>query len=308
MKISQKLKIIKKLSGLTQEKLAKECGVSFVTLNSWINNKSIPYKKHQILIDELYKKYTGENIIPDTELEAKKRIITKRSKKYKNIIQTIKSKKDLYDDIVIKLTYNSNSIEGSTLTENDTALILNKDITLPNKRMVEHLEAKNHQTALNFLFDHVKKDFIITEKFILKLHSILMNGILDNSGLYRNHGVRIAGSNVPTANYLVVPDLIKKIIKKINKKEKNLILHISEVHAEFEKIHPFSDGNGRIDRLLMIAMLLRKNIAPVLIRQENKQFYYTYLNKAQLEDKFSLLEDFLCDSIIEMYDLIETSY
>ena len=100
MTIKQKLTIIKKESNLTQEKIAKKLGVSFVTLNSWINGRSIPHKKKQDIIDELYKKITGQKTIPDKELEAKKQLILDKGKKYKNIIQTIKNNKDVYDQFI----------------------------------------------------------------------------------------------------------------------------------------------------------------------------------------------------------------
>ncbi len=306
MKISEKLKLIKQISGLTQEKLSVKLGVSFATLNSWINDKSIPRKKKSELIDNLYKKYTGQKIIPDDILKAKKETIYNKSKKHKNILKEIISRKDIYDQFVLSLTYNTNSIEGSTLTENETADILFGNISLKNKSLVEQIEAKNHQTALQFLFKQIKPNFKITEELILKLHGILMNSIRDDAGMYRSHGVRIVGANIPTANYLKLPKLMKELEKNINKREKDIIRHISEIHSRFEQIHPFSDGNGRIGRLLIIAMLLRSNLPPAVIKQEDKRLYYRYLNKSQQSGDSSLLEDFLCDAIFEGFNILES--
>ncbi len=305
MKINEKLKLIKQISELTQESLARELGVSFVTLNSWINNKSIPHKKKQDKIDELYKKYTGEKIISDTELDAKKNLLYKKSKKNKNIIKKIISREDIFNEFVLQLTYNSNSIEGSTLTENDTEAILFQNANIKNKSLIEHLEAKNHQAVLNYLFRIINNKFEIDENLILKLHSILMNGIRNDAGLYRAHGVRIVGSNVPAANYLKVPELVKILVKDINKKTDNLINSITKVHSKFEQIHPFSDGNGRIGRIIMVAMLLKNNLAPAIINQKNKKFYYKYLQKSQIQNDLSLLEDFICDAVFEGYKIIE---
>ena len=120
MNISEKLKIIKDFSGLTQEKLAKELEVSFATLNSWINGRSVPHKKKQSQIDEFYAKYSGTKIIPETVLDAKKDILDKKSRKHKNILAIIINNPDIYDQFVLSLTYNTNRIEGSTLTEDET--------------------------------------------------------------------------------------------------------------------------------------------------------------------------------------------
>ena len=303
MNISEKLQLVQKFSQLTQENIARELGVSFATLNSWINGKSVPRENNQKLIDELYLKYTGQKTIPTSVLQSKKEII--RSKKQRNVVKEITDNPDIYDQFVLSLTYHTNSIEGSTLTENETAAILFQNASLPNKSLIEHLEAKNHQSALRFLFEQVNPKFRITEAFILKLHSILMNSIRPDAGAYRNHGVRIVGANVPTANHLKIPELMKEIVRNINKEKKDLIEHISVLHGKFEQIHPFSDGNGRIGRLLINAMLMKKNLPPAVIKQEKKRLYYTYLNKFQLEENSVLLQDFICDAILEGFDILE---
>lgn len=305
MKISEKLKLIKIISGLTQESLAKELSVSFVTVNSWINNKSIPHKKKQDKIDELYKKYTGEKVIPDNELIAKKNLLYKKSKDNKNIIKKIISREDLFNEFILQLTYNSNSIEGSTLTQDDTEAILFRNVNIKDKSLIEHFEVKNHQAVLKYLFKIINSELKIDESLILKFHSILMNGIRDDAGRYRSHGVRIVGSNVPTANCLSIPKLMKGLFKDINKKSDDVVACVSMIHSRFEQVHPFSDGNGRIGRIIMIAMLLKENLAPAIINQKNKNFYYKYLQKSQIQNDFSLLEDFICDSVFEAYKIIE---
>ena len=86
---------------------------------------------------------------------------------------------------------------------------------------------------------------------------------------------------------------------------KDIIGLSAGIHGRFEQIHPFSDGNGRVGRLLLSAMLLKKNIAPAIIRQEQKQLYYTYLYKAQAKNDTSQLEDFICDAIIDGFKILE---
>lgn len=304
MTTRQKLEIIQKTLGLTQTQLAERFGVSFVAFNRWWTDKSNPRPKMQKAIDELFLEVTGQKIIPDYQIIAKKQILRQESKKHKNVLAEILNNPDIRDQFILKLTYHSNSIEGSTLTEPDTAAILFDNIALPNKSLVEQLEAKNHQTALNYLFSHLAKKEKIDEKLVLKLHSILMNGVRSDAGVYRYHGVRIAGVDLPTANYLKVPDLMSEVVNQIIKNPKDIIYLSAHVHSRFEQIHPFSDGNGRVGRLLMNAMLLSVNFSPAIIHQEQKQLYYTYLYKAQTKEDYSQLEDFLCEAVFDGFKIL----
>lgn len=305
MNTKQKLEIIQKMLGLTQTKLAQRFGVSFPTLNSWRTSKSTPRPKMQTAIDELFLEVTGQKIIPEDILTAKKQALSQKSKEHKNIVTEILSNPDVRDQFILKLTYNSNKIEGSTLSEPDTAAILFDNAALPNKSLTEQLEAKNHQTALNYLFDHIAKKEKVNEALILKLHSILMNGVRPDAGSYRNHAVRITGVNLPTANYMSVPKLTAEVMKRVKNKTNDIIALSANIHSKFEQIHPFSDGNGRVGRLLMNAQLLEANLAPAIILQQQKQLYYTYLYKAQTKEDYSQLENFLCDSIIYGFEILE---
>ncbi|MCL4405122.1 Fic family protein [Patescibacteria group bacterium] len=305
MTTRQKLEIIRKMLGLTQTKLAQRLGVSFAAFNSWWTGKSNPRPKMQAAIDELFLEVTGQKIIPADQLTAKKQALAQKSAEHKNVVAEILDNPDVRDQFILKLTYHSNRIEGSTLTEPDTAAILFDNVALPNKSIIEQLEAKNHQTALNYLFDHVAKSGKINEALVFKLHGILMNGIKPDAGAYRNHGVRITGVNLPTANYVSVPRLMTEVMSKTTGKTKDIIALAASVHGKFEQIHPFSDGNGRTGRLLMDAMLLQANFAPAIIRNEQKHLYYTYLYKAQTKEDYSQLEDFLCDAIVDGFNILE---
>ncbi|MEY4747769.1 MAG: hypothetical protein RLZZ416_818 [Candidatus Parcubacteria bacterium] len=202
MTIRQKLEIIQKRLGLTQTKLALKLGVSFVAFNNWWTGKSNPRPKMGAAIEELYLEVTGQKVVPVEQLNVKKQALIRKSLEHKNVVEEILNNPDVRDQFILKLTYNSNSIEGSTLTEPDTAAVLFDNVALPNKSLTEQLEAKNHQTALNYLFDHIVKGEAISEEFVLKLHGILMNGVRPDAGVYRNHAVRITGVNLPTANYM----------------------------------------------------------------------------------------------------------
>ncbi|MBI4239548.1 Fic family protein [Candidatus Uhrbacteria bacterium] len=305
MTIQQKLQFIIKLSGSTQEELARQLGVTFAAFNRWINGKAIPRPRAVEKIDELYLRYSGEKQIPESLLEVKKTFIAKRQKSNPHVIKTILSFPDIHDQFILSLTYHSNKIEGSTLSEDETADILFRNRTIKTKSVIEHLEAKNHQAALEYVFEYMSKKGVVDEAFIVRLHTILMNAIRHDAGMYRNHNVRILGTYVPTANHLKVAVLMKELIRDVQKRSSDYIHSIADIHSRFEKIHPFGDGNGRVGRLLMHAMALRSNLPPVVIRSEYKKLYMTYLNKSQMTEDLSLLEDFACDALLEGYGILE---
>ncbi len=305
MTIKDKLELIRKLSGQSQEKLAAELGVSFPTLNSWINARSVPRQKAQERIDALFRRWTGQAVIPANLLDAKKKAVQAKCRSHKDILKTILQNKDILDQFVLSLTFNTNRIEGSTLTEPETAAILFQNAALSDKTIIEQMEVKNHQAALQYLFRFLQEDQKLDEPFILRLHAILLNGIQEDAGRYRKHAVRIAGSNVPVANYLKAPVLMQALADDFRSKHSDILAYASQVHSRFEQIHPFSDGNGRVGRLLLNAMLLKENFPPAVIRQENRRFYILYLSKAQTENEFSQLEDFICDAVLDGFAILE---
>lgn len=305
MTIQEKLRLILEMSELTQEKLAKKFGVTFAAINRWINGKAMPRPKAAAKIDELYREYSGEKQIPESTLIAKKEFIFQKKKLHKNILKEISVNPDIRDQFYLSLTYNTNRIEGSTLSENETAAILFHNAVLSNKSLTEQLEAKNHQAAMDFLFRYLSEKKPMNENLILRLHAIVMNAVRSDAGSYRTHGVRIVGSYVPTANHLKIPALMRELSLDINKKSGDVFEHIADIHSRFEQIHPFGDGNGRVGRLLMHAMAMKAGLAPVVVLNKWKRFYLMHLNKAQMKGDLSLLEDFICDAILEGYKILE---
>ncbi len=305
MNYKEQIQLIQKITGLNQDEIANRLGVTFAALNRWLNDKAVPRESFKKKITKLYIEVTGEDKVFENLQAAKSNLLENKKKKHKNVLKGIISNPDIKDQFVLSLTYNSNTIEGSTLSENETRAIIFQNKTFPSKSMIEHLEAKNHQTALEYLFGHLINKDPINEKLILKLHEILMNGIHSDAGFYRRHGVRIVGSNVPTANHVKVPYLMEELVKDINKKSKDVVKHVAIIHSRFEQIHPFGDGNGRVGRLIMNTMLLKQNNAPAVIKQKEKQKYYSCLNKAQLMEDAEPLKEFILDSILEGYKILE---
>jgi len=304
MSIQEKLAYIRTLSGFTQAKLASELRVSFVTLNRWINGKAVPRKGAENRINDLFAAYSGiSNPSPSC---AGRDILRAKQKEHKNILKAILSHPDLRDQFILSLTYNSNRIEGSTLSEDETSHILFNDAVVKSKSVLEHMEAKNHQAALEHMFSHVSQKKALDESFILESHAVLMNGIRSDAGAYRRHAVRIVGSYVPTSNPRKIQERMRSFVKKLSVKEgKDFLSHSARMHAEFEQIHPFTDGNGRVGRILLNAMLLSKDMPPAVISASKKRSYIQALNLAQLKGDVERLEKSILSAIFEGYRILE---
>ena len=307
MNISDELQIILSLTGFTQEKLARELGVSFPTVNSWVRKRSEPHPKKKGVVDAYFRRLTGSHEIPAGPLDAKKAILRGMREKGPDVLNLLRTRRDILDQFCLSLTYNTNRIEGSTLTEPETAAILFDNVALPHKTLVEHMEVKNHQAAFLHLLGLLHKGTIIDRELILKLHSMLMNGIQADAGCYRRHGVRIVGSHVPTANFLKIDALMNDVIDEIAQPQEDVISHVARIHSRFEQVHPFSDGNGRIGRLLIQAMLLKEGYPPAVIPQKRKRHYLAALNRSQIKNEFLDLEEFLCDSILTVSPWISSA-
>lgn len=183
----------------------------------------------------------------------------------------------------IEWTYNSNSIEGNTLSLRETQMVLQEGITIKGKSLREHFEAKNHETAINHLYTLVKKNYVLTSSDVLSLHSFVMRSIEDEyAGRIRNSGVRISGANFTPPNARKVYDLLNELVNFVNTNPLKLndIELATVFHHKFVWIHPFFDGNGRSVRLVMNLLLMRKGFPPAIILKNDRKKYYAALNQA----------------------------
>lgn len=198
--------------------------------------------------------------------------------------------KNLEDWFKVELTYASNAIEGNTLTRKETAMVVEKGLTVEGKSLKEHLEAINHAEALEFIKKlALKKRQQTTEKDILEIHRFILQKTDDiNAGKYRRVAVRIAGtSGVILPNPAKVPDLMKKFIGWLHQKNNSHSAKIaSDAHFKLVSIHPFVDGNGRAARLLMNLLLMQQGYPPALIRKEDRRAYIDAIEKAQIKKDF----------------------
>lgn len=190
----------------------------------------------------------------------------------------------------LNYTYESNRIEGNTLTLQETYLVVNDGITVGGKSVREHLEAINHSEAIGYLGEMIQKKTAFSERVLKEIHHLILKGIdRENAGVYRSIGVRISGStHLPPEPYMLNP-LMEEVF--VFYKEKKSLLHpvvlAAEMHERIVRIHPFIDGNGRTCRLIMNLILMQNGypIANIKGELENRLRYYNALEKAPEDNK-----------------------
>ncbi len=189
----------------------------------------------------------------------------------------------------IEYTYESNRIEGNTLTLQETQMVIEKGLTISGKSLNEHLEAINHKEAIDFIKDIVKNKSELTESTLKQIHSIVLKSIdKANAGVYRVVPVMISG----TIFLPPQPYLLNKLMEDYfhfyqeNKTILHPVLLAAEMHERLVTIHPFIDGNGRTSRLMMNLILLQHGypIANIQGDYESRMKYYAALEKAQVNN------------------------
>ncbi|WP_367753590.1 Fic family protein [Flavobacterium sp. WC2430] len=187
------------------------------------------------------------------------------------------------ESLSIEWTYNSNSIEGNTLSLRETQMVLQEGITIKGKSLREHFETHNHDKAIDYLFSIVNDDYVLRSIDILSLHGLVLRSIEDDfAGRLRNGGVRISGANFVPPNANKVSDLLDELIDFINTNPLGLndIELAAIFHHKLVWIHPFFDGNGRTVRLAMNLLLMRCGFPPAIILKNDRKKYYEALNQA----------------------------
>ena len=195
--------------------------------------------------------------------------------------------KRLRGEFIIETTYNSNAIEGNTLTLRETALILQEGITIAEKPLRDHLDIIGFKDAFNYMVELAGQSTPLTEKTILDIHSLVLMSDAENRGRYRKVPVHILGAaHTPPQPYLIQPELeqlLKNYIKW--KEQKHIIEAVALLHLEFEAIHPFIDGNGRTGRLLLNFELIKHGFLPVDIKFTDRRKYYDAFDSYHTNNK-----------------------
>ncbi|WP_195267531.1 Fic family protein [Eubacterium sp. 1001713B170207_170306_E7] len=184
--------------------------------------------------------------------------------------------KRLRDEFAIENTYNSNAIEGNSLTLKETALILQEGITISKKPLREHLDIIGFKDGFDFIMDCTESVCVLTEELIKNIHALVLINDARNRGVFRKVPVQIlASAHHPTQPYLIKP-YMQKLIQNYSEwlKESPTIEAIARFHLEFESIHPFIDGNGRTGRLILNLELVKHGYLPVDIKVTDAARYY----------------------------------
>lgn len=208
------------------------------------------------------------------------------------MLQFILNNKDYLEDLITRSTYHSNAIEGSTLTYAETYAILYNDnsFKIEGKEPREIYEAINHKKALELVFKNLQNAEGFDERFIKKLNETINKDIKDTEG-YRTVQVFIRGSEHIPPEPEKIPNLMMYYIYNYNHDEQDIFNKIARYHIEFEKIHPFEDGNGRTGRLLLNYELLKNNLPPVVISKDDRVKYFEFLRNNDITGFAEWLKD-----------------
>lgn len=189
--------------------------------------------------------------------------------------------KSIKESLMIEWTYNSNSIEGNTLTLQETKMVIEEGFTIKGKSLREHFEAVNHQEAIEFVESLVSDNYLLKERDILNIHELVLQKIeKDFAGRFRTSGVRISGANFVPPNALKIDGYINELVDWVNTSDLDIIIKSTIFHHRFVWIHPFFDGNGRTVRLLFNLLLMKEGFPPAIILKNDRKKYYDALNFA----------------------------
>lgn len=229
----------------------------------------------------------------------------KRLQKFRPLPQT--AVKKLREKFQIEMTYNSNAIEGNSLTLKETFWVISEGVTVKNKPLKDHLEAKDHHEALEWLYELVQpqKRVTVSEKLIRELHSIVMKKTDEDwAGRYRQSNVFIAGTDHTPPDASAVPAAVAQLIDWFGKNQRRLhpIELAAQLHHRLVFIHPFLDGNGRMARLIMNLVLMKQGYPLAIILKNDRKKYYQVLQQAD-KNNYPPLISFAARSVERSLDI-----
>ena len=243
------------------------------------------------------KRFKSDYIFTEDELKKIEKIKYEYKKILKNLTKT--SLKDLFDRFTANFTYESNALEGNSLTLKDVAIVMFENIAIKGKDLREIYETRNSRKVVELI---LKNKFDITHSDIIKMHKILVKDIDAQAG-YKKFPNIIVGKNIQTTPPEKVFGEMNKLIRwyEINKDKIHPIRLAAIFHGKFEQIHPFEDGNGRIGRFIISLILIKSKYPPLIIRKSQRISYIDALEA--FDNKHSTkLERFLLEKFKETYN------
>lgn len=242
-------------------------------------------------------------VIPEEYKELFERIDAKKTELGKRRPLTQGELHQLQEEFLLEFTYNSNAIEGNTLTLQETAMVL-EGITIDKKPLKDHLEAVGHKEAFEYIRQLVSEKEVFSERVIKEVHSLVLMDRREDRGVYRKIPVRIMGAeNEPPQPY-IVPILMEKLVKMHLErcKKMHIIEAAARFHLEFEGIHPFIDGNGRTGRLLLNFELMQNGYLPVNVKFEDRKKYYAAFQSYHKESNVKLMIEMIAEYVEQELD------
>ena len=207
----------------------------------------------------------------------------------------------LNEEFIVEYTYNSNAIEGNTLTLRETDLVL-RGLTIDKKPLKDHMEAVGHKEAFDYVRELVKNNIPLSENIIKKIHFLVLADKKDDRGVYRRVPVRIMGAAHELVQpYLIQPKMEQLLIDFKNSNE-HIVTKLARFHIEFEAIHPFIDGNGRTGRLLVNLELMKAGYPPIDIKYMDRLAYYNAFDEYHVKHNLSVMEKLFAKYINERLD------
>ncbi len=195
----------------------------------------------------------------------------------------------LAEEFIVEYTYNSNAIEGNTLTLRETDMVL-RGLTINQKPLKDHIEAVGHKEAFDFVQDLVKDQVPLSESIIKQIHYLVLADKKDDRGVYRRVPVRIMGAkHDPVQPYLIQPKM-EQLLESYRNSTEHIISKLAQFHIEFERIHPFIDGNGRTGRLLVNLELMKAGYPPIDIKFTDRVSYYNAFDEYHGKHKLDAME------------------
>ena len=208
----------------------------------------------------------------------------------------------LNEEFLVEFTYNSNAIEGNTLTLRETDMVL-RGLTIDQKSFKEHMEVIGHKEAFDYVRHLVSENAPISEKIIKDIHYFVLADKKDDRGVYRRVPVRIMGAaHEPVQPYLVIPKM-EELLERYKSSEEDIVTKMARFHIEFEGIHPFIDGNGRTGRLLVNLELMKAGFPPIDIKFTDRLKYYQAFDEYYVKDNISAMADMFARYINQRLDL-----
>ncbi|MBQ6313127.1 MAG: Fic family protein [Lachnospiraceae bacterium] len=195
----------------------------------------------------------------------------------------------LNEEFTVEYTYNSNAIEGNTLTLRETDLVL-RGLTIDQKPLKDHMEAVGHKEAFDYVRELVKENVHLTESVIKQIHCLVLADKKNDRGVYRRVPVRIMGAHhEPVQPYLIEPRM-EQLLIDYTASEEHIVTKLARFHIDFESIHPFIDGNGRTGRLLVNLELMKAGYPPIDIKFTDRAAYYNAFEEYHIKHDISSME------------------